>query len=220
MNHHDSEMARLKERLLTMAGLAEAATTLAMKSLAERDDVAANRVRKDDSQLDQMEKEVDRVCLRLLTTAPLATDLRWIVVAMKISWELERVGDEATTISRQVLELNSMAPLKQVADVVALARHVMVLLHDVVDTVVRLDHAGARLLIPKDKEIDALNRSIQKELAGYMVHHPDSVPRCIGLMTISKALERIGDHAKSIAEEVVFVCEGTDIRHSGGSSRA
>lgn len=215
MNHHDVEMARLKERLLTMAGLAEASTSLSVRALTDRSDAAALRVKADDVQLDALEKEVDEICLRLLTTAPLATDLRWIVVAMKICRDLERVGDEATTISRRVLELNAHPPLAQVTEVADLAARVLKFLREAIDTVVRLDHGAARALIPQDKEIDRRHKRLLGELTALMMEQPGWIPRCLALMTISKALERIGDHAKNIAEEVVFVCEGTDIRHTG-----
>lgn len=214
MNHHDSELAHLKERLLTMAGLAEASTAMAARALSERSDADANRVRTGDTELDKLEKEVDELCIRLLTTAPLATDLRWIVVAMRISRDLERVGDEATTVARRVLELNQMPELRQVADVGELARNTQNLLREAIDAVARLDKEAARAVIPRDKSIDASNRRIRNELTEFMESNPTAVRRCLALMTISKALERIGDHAKNIAEEVVFVCDGIDIRHT------
>ena len=214
MNHHDTELAHLKERLLTMAGLAEASTATAVRALSERSDTEADRVRTGDTELDTLEKEVDELCIRLLTTAPLASDLRWIVVAMRISRDLERVGDEATTVARRVLELNQMPELRQVADVVELARNTQNLLREAIDAVARLDKDAAREVIPRDKAIDAANRRIRNELTEFVEANPASVRRCLALMTISKAFERIGDHAKNIAEEVVFVCEGIDIRHT------
>jgi len=157
----------------------------------------------------------------LLAKAPLASDLRLVTVAMKISQNLERVGDEATTIARRALELNAEAQLKPYVDIPKMADTALEMLKEALDAFVTRDPARARAVIPRDKEVDSLNKQLHRELASFMVEQPATISRCLNLMVISKALERIADHATNIAEEVVYVYEGRDIRHTGaGQHRA
>jgi phosphate transport system protein len=149
----------------------------------------------------------------LLAKAPLASDLRLITVAMKISRNLERVGDEATTISRRAMELNQEPPLKPFMDIPRMAGIALGLLKESLDSFVRKEPEKARAIIPRDKEVDALNRQMYRELSSYMVENPSTISRCLNLMTVAKSLERVADHAANIAEEVVYLCEARDIRH-------
>jgi phosphate transport system protein len=143
----------------------------------------------------------------------MANDLRLITVAMKISHDLERVGDEATTIARRALELNSEPPLKPYIDIPRMAEMGLAMLRDALDAFVNRDTAKARLIKPRDKDVDALNKQFHRELVGYVVETPKTITRALNLMVISKSLERIADHATNVAEEVVYLYEGTDIRH-------
>jgi phosphate transport system protein len=211
--HFEQEIEDLKEKLLTMAGHAEAAVQRAVKSLVERDDKLARKVKEDDTILDQFEIEIDELSIHLLAKAPLATDLRFITVAMKISHDLERLGDEATTISRRAIELNQEPQLKPYVDIPRMAQLGLEMLHDAMESFVQRTPARARAVIPRDKDVDALNRQLHRELASYMVETPNTISRCLHLMVISKSLERIADHATNIAEEVVYLWEGHDIRH-------
>jgi phosphate transport system protein len=213
--HFEQELAELKNKLLTMAAQAEASVRNALKALIERDDDAALRVKQEDDILDHSEMEVDEMAIALLAKAPLASDLRLITVAMKISHDLERVGDEATAIARRALELNREPQLKPYAGFPRMTNLALEMLKEALDGFVNHDAAKARSLIPRDKEVDALNRQIHGELAALMVESPTSIGRCLNLMTISKRLERIADHATNIAEEVVFLYEARDIRHTG-----
>jgi phosphate transport system protein len=153
------------------------------------------------------------MAISLLAKAPLASDLRLITVAMKISQNLERVGDEATTMARRAVELNSEPPLKSFIDIPRMAAIALGLLKEALDSFVRKEPEKARAIIPRDKEVDALNRQIHRELSSYMVENSANIGRCLNLMTVSKSLERVGDHAANIAEEVVYLCEARDIRH-------
>src|SRR5208283_3668733 len=135
---------------------------------------------------------------------------------MKISQNLERVGDETTTIARRVQELCREVPLKLVVDIPQMASLAVQMLKSALDAFVNQDPAGARALIPQDKPIDLLNKQIHRQLADQMIADPDTITRCLNVMVISKSLERIGDHAKNVAEEVVYLCEAEDIRHTGG----
>ena len=212
--HFSQELDDLKQRLLTMAGHAEAAVKRAMLALINRDDDMARRVKEDDSILDQFEIELDELSIHLLAKAPLASELRLIAVTMKICHDLERVGDEATTISRRALELNAEPELKVEADLPQMAEMGLQMLRDALTAFVQRDPAAARAVIPRDKKIDALNKQLHRELASYMIERPSTITRCLNLMTISKSIERIGDHATNIAEEVVYLFEGEDIRHN------
>ena len=211
--HFSEELEDLKKKLLVMASNAESAVSRAIKSMVDRDDDLARRVREDDSILDEFEKEIDEISISLLAKAPLASELRLITVAMKIAHDLERVGDEATTISRRAIELNKEPQLHTEVNIPFMAEMGLQMLREALDAFVRHDPAKARALIPRDKQIDSLNKQLQRELASYMVERPSTITRCLNLMTISKSLERVGDHATNIAEDVVYLHEGEDIRH-------
>jgi phosphate transport system protein len=190
--------------------------TNAVKALLERNDELARKVKADDSILDKFEIDIDEVCIALLALkSPLATDLRLITIAMKISHDLERVGDEATTISRRVLELNQEPQLKPYVDIPRMAEFALQMLNDALDAFVNRNPAKARDVIPRDKVVDQINKQLHRELVSYMIETPPTITRSLNLMVISKSLERIADHATNIAEEVVYLYEGRDIRHLG-----
>lgn len=212
--HFERDLDLLKQKLLAMAAQAEAAVSRVIRAFTQRDDVLAQAVRDDDTILDNFEKEIDDLAIRLLTHAPLASDLRLITVAMKICHNLERVGDEATTIARRVLELNRFPPLTLQTDPSAMAASGLSMLNEALAAFVNGDTSRARQVIPADKAIDQLNRQVHRELIGKMTSDPAAIAPGLSWMTISKSLERIGDHAKNIAEEVVYLHEGRDIRHA------
>jgi phosphate transport system protein len=214
MTHYAEELAQLKESLLAMASHAEAALTRAMRAVVERDDALARQVDEDDNVLDQFEIEIDDTAIHLLAKAPLATELRLITVAMKISQNLERVGDEAVTIARRSIELNTEPQLKPYVDLPRMATMSLEMLREALTAFVNREPERARAVIPRDSEVDDLNRQLHRELSSYMVERPTTITRCLRLMVISKAIERIADHATNIAEEVVYLYEARDIRHA------
>jgi phosphate transport system protein len=214
MTHYSEELAKLKESLLAMASHADSAVARAMRGLTEHDDALARQVEQDDDILDQFEIEIDDTAIHLLAKAPLATDLRLITVAMKISQNLERVGDEAVTIARRAQELSSEPQLKPYIDLPRMAAMSTEMLRDAITAFLRRDPELARSVVPRDTEVDDLNRQLHRELAGFMVEQPSTITRCLWLMTISKSLERIADHATNIAEEAVYLYEAKDIRHA------
>jgi len=213
-NKIESELAGLKEKLLMMASHAEAAVNRSVKALIRRDDELARRTKDDDSVIDRFEMEIDETALRLLGAQPSTDNLRLITLAMKISHDLERVGDEATTISRRCLEMSREAPLRHSVEIPRLAALALELLKDALDAFVKRDPEKARALIPRDEPVDALNRELHRELAAYMAEQPETINRCLNLMVVAKSLERIADHATNIAEMVVYLYEGRDIRHA------
>src|ERR1044071_7949956 len=214
MTHFDQEMSNLKDSLLAMASHAESAVARAIRALVERDDALARQVQQDDNILDQFEIEIDDTAIHLLAKAPLATDLRLITVAMKISQNLERVGDEAVTISRRAIDLGAEPQLKPYVDLPRMATMSIEMLRDAITAFVNREPDRARAVVPRDKDVDDLNRQLHRELSSYMVERPTTITRCLRLMVISKAIERIADHATNIAEEVVYLYEAKDIRHS------
>ncbi len=217
---HDSEFAALKEKLLTMSSLAASSVSNAVKALVERNDDLARQVEQADDQLDALEIELDELAIVLLSRGPVATDLRMITVAMKITHNLERVGDEATTIARRAVDLNKEPQLKPYVDIPRMATMALEMLNDGLEAFVSRDSARARAVLPRDKDVDALHKQLQRELITFMLEQPNTITRCLHLMQISKRIERIADHATNIAEEVVFLHEGRDIRHTGKNSAA
>jgi phosphate transport system protein len=215
LHHFETELDNLKQKLLAMAGHAEAAVNQAVQALTERDHELAIQVNENDKILDQFEIEIDDLAIHLLAKAPLASDLRLITVAMKISQNLERVGDEAAKIAKRARDLSQEPPLKHSLEIPAMAKIVVEMLKQSLDCFVNHEPEAARALIPRDKEVDRLNKEIHRGLADLMVADPESIPRCLSLMVVSKSLERIADHAKNVAEEVVYLCEAQDIRHAG-----
>ena len=214
MTHYNEELAQLKDSLLAMASHAETAVTRSMRALVERADALAHQVEADDNVLDQFEIEIDDTAIHLLAKAPLATELRLITVAMKISQNLERVGDEAVTIARRAIELNTEPQLKPYVDLPRMATMSLEMLREAITAFVNREPDRARRVVPRDQDVDDLNRQLHRELSSYMVERPTTITRCLRLMVISKAIERIADHATNVAEEVVYLYEAKDIRHA------
>jgi len=212
-SYFDDEVDEFKEKLLTMGSNAESAVSQAVQAVIERSDKLASQVQENDDIMDRYEIEIDDMAIHLLSKAPLAFGLRLITVAMKISQNLERVGDEATTISRRAAELNREPQLHARIDIQRMADLALVMLKEALDSFVNKDAEKARAIIPRDKEVDGLNRQFYRELSSYMMETPAAISRCLNLLTICKSLERVADHAANIAEEVVYLCEARDIRH-------
>ncbi len=213
--HLQQEIDSLKQELLRMAGFAETAVKRAMQALETRDPDLAQRVKDEDDTLDALECQIDELAIQLLAKAPLASDLRLITAAMKISRDLERVGDEATTIGRRAYDLSLEPTLAAPRELSQLLRLALEMLAQALDSFVIQDPLSARAVRPKDKEADRLHKQIQADLLALMQRDPGTVTRATRLITISKSLERIADHAVNIAEDVVYLCEALDIRHTG-----
>ena len=213
----DMDLDELKQKLLTMASHAETAVNEALRALIERDYELALRVKESDNVIDHLEVEIDEMAIQLLAKAPLASDLRLVTVAMKISQNLERVGDEATKIAKRARDLSQEPPVKIVIDLPRMAKLALDMLKAALDSFVNRDPVTARALIPRDKEVDGINKQITNHLAQHMVENPDTIKRCLNLITVSRSLERIADHATNVAEEVVYLYEAQDIRHTGKS---
>src|ERR1043166_1830574 len=216
----EQELNELKQKLLSMGGYAEASVTKAIKALIDRDDDLAREVKESDTIIDRHEIEVDEMAIHLLSKAPLASDLRFITVAMKISQNLERVADEACTIARRSIELSQEPQLKPYVDIPRMATIALQMLKSALDAFVNRTPDEARAIIPKDKEVDLINKQLHRELSSFMIERPTTISRCLNLMVISKSIERIADRATNIAEEVVYLYEARDIRHTGKAAVA
>lgn len=215
--HFDQELSRLKEMLRRMAATAEESVATALRALVERDVELARKVDADDARLDRMEMDVDRAGVELIALRqPKASDLRFIIVAMKISSELERIGDQAVSIAHRAAELAQEPPLKPLVDLPRMAAITQSMTHDVLDAFVYAKPNLAREVIARDQEVDRLNEQVRRELTSFMVEDPHTITRALSLMTVARKLERIGDHATNIAEDVVYLYEGRDIRHQSG----
>lgn len=213
--HFEQELAELKERLLLMSSLAEQSVAQSLKALVQRDEALAKKVDADDDALDRLQVEIDERCIRLLALRqPLARDLRLITMAMKISTDMERIGDQASGIARRAMELNAEPELKPLVDLPRMAEICQGMIRDVLDAFVYAKPDLARLVIQRDEDVDQLNKQLQRELTSYMIEDPGTITRSLLLMRVARNLERIGDHATNIAEEVVYLCEARDIRHA------
>ena len=217
--HIEIGLESLTQKLLTMASYAETAVNEALQALQQRDAGLAVHVKEKDRAIDQLEVEIDDMVIQLLTRAPLASNLRLVTIAMKISQDLERVGDEATKIAKRARDLSEEPPVKIVLDLPRMAALALDMLKDALDAFVNRDSVAARSIIPRDKEVDEINKQIHNALAQRMVEDTGTIARCLHLMVVSKSLERIADHATNVAEDVVYLCEAQDIRHTGMKSQ-
>ena len=214
-NHFEAGIEALRQKLLIMASHAETAVNQSIQALTQRDYDLALRVKADDAAIDKFEVEIDELVIQLLTRAPLATNLRLVTAAMKISQDLERIGDEAAKIAKRARDLSQEPPVKLQLELPNMANRALTMLKAALDSFVNRDPAAARAIIPQDKEVDVLNKQIHAALAKHMTENPDTISRCLHWMVAAKSLERIADHATNIAEDVVFLCEAEDIRHAG-----
>jgi phosphate transport system protein len=212
--HFDEQISDLKHQLLLMSGRAEEIIRKSLEALARRDIALCEEVFKDDAAIDRMEIDIEEGCIQLLALQqPLASDLRLITSALKISSDLERVGDHAVNIAGCAKALATKAPVKPLADLSELAEKSIAMLRDALDAFVRGDAEAARLLVRRDDEVDALNRQVFAELMRRMIADPQQVERSMTLVLVGRNLERIADLATNVAEEVVFIAEARIIKH-------
>ena len=207
-------LSQFKEKLLIMASHAEGMVTRAIRAHLDRDEPAAKQALETDEVIDQLEIQIDRIALRLLADNTDDFKLRQITCGMKIAQDLERVGDEASTIARRSILLMCLPNLNTSTDITEMTFLVNAMLKDALDAFVTGNTVLARGVIPRDKKVDDLNKLYQKDLIDIMKLSSDNISRCLHLGVIIKSLERIGDHAKNVAEDAVLLHEGKDIRHN------
>ena len=214
MKFDQQALSLFKEKLLIMASHAESVVTRAVRAHLDRDEPLAQQALETEEFIDQFEIQIDRIALELLSQAPGEFELRQITCGMKIARELERVGDEATTIARRAVELMALPPLSSPLDIAEMTFLANAMLKDALDAFVSGNTVLARGVIPRDKQVDDMNKSYQDNLTSLMEESTEKIRRCRHLAVISKCLERIADHAKNIAEDAVMLHEAEDIRHA------
>jgi len=212
---YDAELNNIREKLLEMGGKVELMINDSLKALVERDSALADRVIVYDHEINRLEMLIDEKCLEVLALRqPAARDLRFITLALKIVTDLERIGDQCRNIGKRVKELNEEPPLKPYIDLPRMATWAGVMVKEALDAFVRGDDELALKVCRDDSFVDDLNEQIQRELLTFMMADPTSISRGIKINYISKCLERIADHATNVAEMVIFMVKGKDIRHT------
>ena len=215
LRHFHEELEKVKEKTLKLGSLVETMVENAVASLVDRDSRLAEQTITSDRVVDSLEVEINEDCIRLLALQqPAAKDLRFISTAMKITTDLERTADQAVNICQRAIELNEEPQLKPYIDIPIMSQLAQKMMREALDAFVQRDPELARLVIPEDNKVDALKDQIFRELLTFMMEDPRTIPRAIRLILVSRHLERIADHATNVAEMVVFLVEGKNIRHA------
>ena len=212
--HFREELEALQGRLLEMGGLAEERVRAALHGLVQRDPAVINKVLSGDEPVNQLHIEVDNRCFRLLALhQPMATDLRAIVAAVKINTDLERVGDLAVNIAEAGKRYIGHAPVKQLIDIPQMGDIAQAMLRDALDAYVKRDSELATKVLNEDDRLDSLKAEVFRDLLTHMLQNQSTVEPSLDLILVSRHLERIGDHATNIAEDVIFMVSALDVRH-------
>lgn len=219
VRHFQQDLDVLKTRLLEMGGLAEERVRAAVDALVSRDADAVDRVLAGDGPINQLHIEIDERCFKLLALhQPMAVDLRTIVSAVKINTDLERVGDLAINIAEAAQRYMRRPPVKQLIDIPRMATIAQAMLRDALDAYVRRDTTLAQAVLDEDDKLDALKTQVFRELLTYMLQDPTTIEPALDLILVSRHLERIGDHATNVAEDVIFLVSAKDVRHHARES--
>ena len=214
MLHFREELDELQRRLLEMAGLVESAIHQSVLALVQRDEQAAKDVLWKEAQINQKDLEIDEFATRLLALyQPMARDMRFLTAVIKMNGDLERMGDLAVNITERALSLMQEPPVKPLIDIPRMASLAEAMVRNSLDALVKRDEALARSVLVSDDEVDYLKDAVYKELVTFMQEHTTTIPRAVDLMFIAHNLERIADHATNIAEDVLFLMKGIDVRH-------
>jgi phosphate transport system protein len=214
LRHFEEQLNELRQRLLEMSGLVESAIYRSVHAVVDRDERLAQRVLENESRINQMEIEIDDMAVRLLALEqPVAIDLRLITAAIKINNDLERMGDLAGSIAERAVSLVHEAEVNAHIDIPYMAGLVESMVRKALDAFVKRDSELARSVLFSDDAVDNLRNGIYKEMVAYMEDNPRSIPQALSLIFVARNLERIADHATNIAEDVLFLVEGIDVRH-------
>jgi phosphate transport system protein len=213
---YEAELDAIRDRLLKLGGKVEGGIAKGVQALAARDSKLADEVIAADREVNRLEVEIDQACQRVLALRqPAASDLRFITTALKIVVDLERIGDLAVNIAERVIDLNQSPPLRPVHDLTKLAQLCEQQLRKALDAFVQKDAVRAETVIKDDDLLDAVYHNLFNELLALMMEDPKLIRRATSLMFIAKHLERLGDHATNVAEYVIYMVRGTDVRHPG-----
>lgn len=212
--HFDEELNELKSRLVQMGGLVESMTLLAVKALVDRNEAVLKDVFAAEEEVNKLHVEIDEKCLKLIALhQPTAGDLRFITSAMKINSDLERMGDYAINVAETDMDLLKQPPLKPLIDIPRMADIVKGMVNQCLEAFLRTDVELAQKILEQDDEVDGLKDSIFRELLTLMIADQNTITRSLDLILVARNLERIGDHATNVAEDVIFMVLGKDVRH-------
>ncbi len=216
---YENELGRLREQVLFMGARVEEMIETAMRAFTERNTELARETIDADRQIDQLELDIDELCLKVLARRqPVASDLRFITTTLKLVTDLERIGDLGVNICERVVELGDEPSLPMNASVLRISQAAVGMLHDALDAFVAGDAVKAEIVMDRDKTVDAYYAQLFPELVAHMMADPRVVYRATRLQSIGKYLERIADHSTNLAEMVVFMVKGEDVRHAGPAS--
>ncbi|HEV8675983.1 MAG TPA: phosphate signaling complex protein PhoU [Methylomirabilota bacterium] len=214
--HFETELGALRERLLVMGGLAETMIHGSVKALVSREESLVQQVLAHEEEMDLLCIEIDDRCFTLLALQqPMASDLRFLVAAIKINSDLERIADQAVSIALRAQSLITQPEVKPLIDIPRMAQLAQEMVRKSLDGFVRRDAELARTVIEGDDEVDNLRDQVFRELLTYMIGDAATIPRALALILISRNLERIADHATNIAEDVIYIVRGEDVRERG-----
>ncbi len=210
----DKELKTLKDKILEMGEMVQEAIATSIRSLVERDSELARKVIENDRLVNELEVQIDGICLSLIALRqPAGGDLRFIATGLKVNVDLERIGDLAVNISERALDLNKEPQLKPYIDIPRMDEDVRWMIRGALDAYIKRDEAIAMEVIQRDEEVDQLNTQIARELFSYMVEDVKKISSAMKIMMVSKYLERAADHAVNVAEQAIFMMKGTVVRH-------
>lgn len=211
---YEEELSQLKEHILKMGSVVEAMIDTSARALVERNTALADEVIRQEPDVNQLELDIDNLCLRLIALRqPAASDLRFIAISLKISTDLERMGDLSVNIAQRSIELSKSPPLKDYVDLPKMARIVQKMVRDALDAFLKRDPERAHTICITDDEVDHMYKQVYKDVIGRMETDSSTVSRGVSLISVTRHLERIADHATNIAESVIYMVKGKDIRH-------
>ena len=214
MRHFEIQLDELRKKLLEMSGLVESSIYRSVLALVEKDEEQIRQVMENEGRVNRMQIEIDDLATGLLALQqPMATDLRFITSAIKINSDLERMGDHAVNIAERARSLMNEPTIKPLIDLPQMANLVQSMLRESLDAFIKRDGSLARSVMKSDDAVDQMRDTVYDELVHYMEAEPSAIRACIHLMFVARNLERIADHATNIAEDVVFLVEGADVRH-------
>ncbi|MEW6481690.1 MAG: phosphate signaling complex protein PhoU [bacterium] len=214
MERLEGELEDLKKRVLEIASLAEEAISLSIKGLKKRDPNILKGVYEREEKINHLQMEIDEMGLMILALRqPVAADLRFVVSSMKINNEIERIGDEAINIAERAEYLLSKPPLKPLIDIPKMAEIAQSMVMDSIKSLLEKNVSLAKAVRERDDEVDNLRDQIFRELLTYMMEDSGNVKRAMALISVARYIERIGDHATNIAENVTYMISGKDVRH-------
>ncbi len=219
---YDEELTQLNRTIVEMGGLAEAQLAHALQAVGRRDNELASRIVENDARMDAMDRDIQQFTVRLFALRqPMAKDLRTIVGALRIASDLERIGDYAKNIAKRALALNQAPPVRPASAVPRMGRLIQEMIKDILDAYVDQDQDKALAVWHRDEEVDEMHDSLFRELLTYMMEDPRNITPCTHLLFVAKNLERMGDHATNIAENIYFQVHGEpleDVRPKGGAA--